>query len=352
MSSNYSFDFFDPSRAPLGRRIRIAGRWLTTTPVFFAYWRFAAERQKIFFQRLRGKSGISQTSDPILQQFKFTNAYRASDRVSQYLIRNVIYRSDLPTDFAEVFFRILLFKIFNRIETWTLLEKEIGEITLNRYRFDRFREILSNHMERGERIYSAAYIMPSAGTAFGHRMKHENHLRLIEYLLKKNFPARLIECDSMAKAYEELISAPSIGPFLAYQYVTDLNYSDALSFSESEFVVAGPGALDGIRKCFLDSADVEASDVIRYMYDNQEIHFGEQELGFLDLWGRRLQLIDCQNLFCEISKYARVAFPDYAGLSGRTRIKQKFLPKTSLPSPWYPPKWGLNEKITNGNAKS
>ena len=31
------------------------------------------------------------TSDYILQTYKFTNTYRASDRVSQYLINNVIY---------------------------------------------------------------------------------------------------------------------------------------------------------------------------------------------------------------------------------------------------------------------
>jgi hypothetical protein len=44
----------------------------------------------------------------------FTNAYRAADRVSQYLIRNVIYQSDLPGNADELVFRILLFKLFNR----------------------------------------------------------------------------------------------------------------------------------------------------------------------------------------------------------------------------------------------
>ena len=62
----------------------------------------------------------------MLATYKFTNAYRASDRVSQYLIRNVIYRDDLPMSPHEVFFRILLFKLFNKIETWELLERAIG----------------------------------------------------------------------------------------------------------------------------------------------------------------------------------------------------------------------------------
>ena len=46
-------------------------------------------------------------------------------------------------------------------------------------------------------------------------------------------------------------------------------------------------------------------------------------LQFSKLGGKRsLQLIDFQNLFCEIGKYARVAHPEFAGASGRTRIKQ------------------------------
>jgi hypothetical protein len=81
------------------------------------------------------------------------------------------------------------------------------------------------------------------------------------------------------------------------------------------------------------------------MYENQERHFVDQNITFRSLWGRPLQLIDCQNVFCEISKYARAAFPDYAGVAGRTRIKQKFKPAGALPAPWYPPKWNINGQV-------
>ena len=97
---------------------------LKPTPAYDSYWRFAAERQHVFFRRLK-RLPPPWTDDPILLTYKFTNAYRASDRVSQYLIRRVIYRDDLPDDPAEVVFRVLLFKLFNRIETWELLEKAI-----------------------------------------------------------------------------------------------------------------------------------------------------------------------------------------------------------------------------------
>jgi hypothetical protein len=63
------------------------------------------------------------------------------------------------------------------------------------------------------------------------------------------------------------------------------------------------------------------------------------------LWGRSLQLIDCQNLFCEVDKYARVYHPEIQGRSGRVRIKQHFRPTTTPIDYWYPPKWGLNERV-------
>jgi hypothetical protein len=342
---NYTFDFSHrPSSDRAVRYIQIGSNRLKTTPVFDEYWRFAAKRQGVFYRRL-GRKNVEASSDPILARYKFTNTYRASDRTSQFLIRSVIYRDDLPSTSEEVFFRILLFKLFNRIDTWEYLERELGPLTWERYRFDVFERALTRRLRGEERIYSAAYIMPSAGSFFGYELKHQNHLKLIEYMMKEQFPRRLGECKAMANAYSLLLSAPSIGSFLAYQYVTDINYSQLTEFGESDFVVAGPGALDGISKCFLNADSVDPAGVIRYMYENQAVHFAENKLPFEDLWGRCLQLIDCQNVFCEISKYARVAFPDLQGTTGRTRIKQKFWPKQDLPRPWYPPKWGLNERV-------
>ena len=89
------------------------------------------------------------TDNPVLAIYKFTNAYRASDRVSQYLIRHVVYRDDLPKSPREVFFRIVLFKLFNKIETWELLERALGPITFEDYRFGAFDAVLSRAMKAG-----------------------------------------------------------------------------------------------------------------------------------------------------------------------------------------------------------
>ncbi|GET43879.1 nucleotide kinase domain-containing protein [Microseira wollei] len=319
------------------------------TVVFDTYWRFAAERQKIFFKKIENVP-IPWTSDQILSTYKFTNAYRASDRTSQYLIRNVIYRDDLPGSSNEVLFRIMIFKFFNKIETWQLLENKIGSIIYAEYSFDRYDQILTEAMNSEQTIYSAAYIMPSGGKTFGHTVKHRNHLKLIELMMADELPKKLADATNMHKGFDLLREYPTLGDFLAYQFITDVNYSEITNFSEMDFVVPGPGALDGIRKCFLDLGGLNEPEIIKFMADIQESEFERLGLDFQSLWGRKLQLIDCQNLFCEVDKYARMKHSDIAGISGRTRIKQKYSANTQPIDYWYPPKWGINQAIEEYRA--
>lgn len=328
-----------PPRAFTPIELEIAGRRLITTPVFDTYWRFAAERQNVYFSRLLGNGG-PWSDDPILRRHRFTNAYRAADRVSQFLIRDVLY-DGRERSWEDHVFRVLLFKFFNKIETWRALEDAFGEVSLDGYDFKSYASVLDERRERGECIYSAAYVIPQP--PMGEHTKHRNHLRLLELMMRSDLPGDLVAADSMSAAYDVMLSYPSIGRFLGFQFLTDLNYATTLGFSEMDFVVAGPGARDGARKCFGVGATGIEEPIIAWMADTQHEHFERLGLPFRSLFGRRLQLIDIQNLFCEVDKYARVAHPDVAGLSGRTRIKQHFTAQLSDPvSPTFPPQWGLS----------
>ena len=88
---------------------------------------------------------------------------------------------------------------------------------------------------QGIPIYSAAYIMPSGGRSG--MPKHRMHLQLIRRMLDERLPERLQESKSLAEAYDLVLSYPTLGPFLAFQYVIDLNYSTLMNHSEREFVV-------------------------------------------------------------------------------------------------------------------
>lgn len=305
-----------------------------------AYWYFAAERQNIFFRRLSGRKE-PWTDDPILAAYKFTNTYRASDRVSQFLIRDVIYRgSQDPTD---IFFRIILFKLFNKIETWRMLLSAVGEVSWRAYDRRLYDAVLTRALTSDRRIYSAAYIMPSP--AFGHVYKHQNHLALLDQMMLDDMPARVTDAKSLESVFRLLRAYRGIGSFLAYQFAIDLNYSNLIDFDEDSFVVAGPGAIEGIQKCFPGVAR-SSEDVIREMVEAQESHFSRLGIKFRDLWGRPLKLIDGQNVFCEVGKYARVAFPPSPVASGRRRIKQKFRQTQSPVAYAYPEKWNLPASVT------
>lgn len=333
--------FRDEDLKPLS----IGGRDHQITQVFRAYWHFAAERQAIFFRRLNGI--VPVTDDPILSKFKFTNAYRILDRTTQYLLREVIGRGEQTS--AELFFRIVLFKLFNKIDTWKLLLRRFGDIRFSDFRFELYDDVLTDALAKGHRIYSAAYIMPSGGP-HGESKKHRSHLRLLETMMKGDVPQKLRESESMHIGFSLLRSYPVIGNFLAYQFITDINYSELTNYSEMEFVVPGPGALDGLKKCFPGMLPSEAANLIRFVCENQASLQTELGLNPVTLWGRPLQLIDCQNLFCETDKYARVAFPQILGFSGRTRIKQSFRMTGPIQDPVFPRKWGIQtHNVTLGN---
>lgn len=333
------------------RSIRVGARKLVASPVLGSYWFVASERQRIYHGRLGGQPG-PWSADPILTAHRFTNAYRAADRVSQDLIR-VQYEG--PQDAENILLRTLLFRFFNKPETWRLLEEAVGIVSTATFDIAVLDGVLETAMGRGERVYSPAYIIPPP--PFGARRKHLNHLRLIEYILASGAGKEIEGSSSLQQVYEILSTYPSLGPFLAFQLTIDLNYSTLIDFDENEFVVAGPGAKSGLAKCFLDTDGLGPADVIRWAVDHQENEFDRYGLDFHDLFGRPLTMIDCQNLFCETDKYARVAHPEASGIGARVRIKQRYVPGRAVAAPFFPPKWGINDAVKmelskNGQAAS
>jgi hypothetical protein len=313
---------------------------IATTIAYETYWRFAAERLNIFYRRCHDPVG-PWTTDPILRAYRFTNAFRATDRVSQYLIREIQYRADRSQDPEEVLFRTIVFKIFNKIETWETLERSHGLLSWRTVDLGAIDHTLSCLRAGGQRIYSAAYIMPAS--PFGRASKHSNHLALIAHMMADGLPNALQQAPDLRTVYERILGYPSLGRFLAFQYAIDLNYSTLLDFDEADFVIAGPGALDGISKCFSETSGRSPEDIIRWVTDRQEIEFAKRGLDFKGLFGRHLQPVDCQNLFCEVSKYTRIAHPEIRGIANRQRIKQMYTRNDRDLSPLsFPPQWRLD----------
>jgi hypothetical protein len=307
-----------------------------------AYWHLAAERQWIFEQRVKGLPG-PWTDDQILAQYRFTNPWRASDRVSQYLIREVIYNGLDLTAEDEVT-RIVLFRLFSRPATWRALEHQLGPLRRATLRSKRLPVLLEELRQTGP-IYTSAFIL-CANNAYGHDRKHLNHLALVSDMVRRGrLPRALAKARSLRDVYEALAGYPLIGPFMAYQLAIDLNYSTLIDFSENEFTAPGPGAERGILKIYPDATRREMPGIIHRTVEEQDAQCDALGYPRPRLEGKRpLYAIDCQNLFCELDKYARERFPRI--LSARVRIKAKFAESPEpLPTPFYPPKWGLTSTL-------
>ncbi len=311
---------------------RLSGR----PEVVEAFWNFAAERQEIFYRRVRGEPR-PWTCDPVLAEFKFCNVFRASDRVSQFLIREVIY-DDRARSPEDTLLRIILFRLFSRPDTWMDLEQAVGEISVMNFNEASYASALDMIKVRHP-IYTAAFIL-CASAPFGYASKHRNHLALVARMLGDGLSSRVARAKHMADVFDFLVKYPMIGPFMGYQLAVDINYSELTDFSEDDFTVAGPGALRGIAKMFWDSGGMSAEEVITRMVAEQEEAFESRGLSFAGLFGRRMHAIDVQNLFCEVDKYCRVTFPELR--SNRIRIKQRFSPSNQPLRQFYPPKWGID----------
>jgi 5-hmdU DNA kinase-like protein len=271
--------------------------------IYDLYWYFASERQQMFQRRIAGEPG-PWTSDPILREFKFCNVYRAADRVSQYMIRDVCYHGEPCTD-EDRLFQITAFRTFSKTGTWQTVRDILGRYpVLDDLADGSFGNALDQARQRNGGLYTGAFIL-CATDAYGQSAKHRNHVELFRHMfLNDELGQSLLAVGSLRAVYELLHGYPLMGDFMSYQTTIDLNYSALIGFSENEFIQPGPGALRGIKKVFEDPGDYTPAEIVRWMTEQQHDEFARLGLLFTGLCGRPLHAIDCQGLFCETDNIA------------------------------------------------
>jgi hypothetical protein len=322
---------------------------------YYLYW--VSERMNIFWRRYNNEPlkieqskylfGNTQnkiwSEDKIFQDYKFTNVYRSLDRVSQYLIKNVIYTKNIyPKD--EIVFRILFFKLFNKIETWELFKKEFGDIESN-FIYERWSEIdnfIIKKLEEDFPLYSNAYVLSTA--VKDEKYHHRKYLLTYKQCVFDNFDS-FIDCNSLQGLFNKLLELSYVGNFLAMQFTIDLNYSDVFNFDENEFIVPGPGSLRGIDRCFEGQKKTQDYvEIIKWTRENLDSLLEEKGYNVRFLPNRKPTLIDIQNCYCEVSKYLRAVPNMNTGNSGEKRIKQKFKESNNKIEYKFPKKWGIDWK--------
>lgn len=307
--------------------------------ILYYYFYFMQERMNIFWRSCKNNV-YPLTEDPILRDYKFTNVYRACDRVSQYLISHVIYKHIDRFTPEDMLLRILVFKIFNKIETWDYLEKSYGDICIEHFEVEEICRLLSNR-QKSYPIFNNAYMMTGCHQRYDYLpSKHAKWLQMVkDEFIGQRVVNKILKAGSMETVFNLMEQCSFVGGFLAYQYTIDFNYSPYVNFDENSFVKAGIGAIRGIKKCFKDVGN-NYEDAIRYTYEHLDDFRTEFGLDcFKPLPGREPHLIDIQNCFCETDKYLRVKMPDL--LIGNVRIKQRYK-KSVIPITYeFPPKWNI-----------
>lgn len=323
---------------------------------FVYYLHFISERMNIFWKRKEG-AYAPYTDNEVLSKHKFTNVYRSLDRVSQYLINEVIYNGNAYSRLS-MFKRILIFKHFNQIETWELIKVKFGDVDEN-INFKELGDFLTEKINEGVVIYSNAYMVTSAfmkenGSVFneygfkGETIKHVCYFKIFqEYLYNRGNVHKILESKSMEELYKLLCDIPGFGRFIAMQYCIDFNYSELFDFSENDFIVQGPGAERGIDRCFEFEGKSNYVGVINWVKDNLfdllEIYkedYPDLNLNFKQLPNRKPTLIDIQNCFCETDKFLRGMGVKREGVNGK-RVKNMFIQNNKSIEYKFPPKWAV-----------
>lgn len=278
------------------------------------FWWLANTRYQMYENRLLAGAPVP-SGDPILDGNRFTNTFRAADRVSQRLIR---IQLDTPQVPEPLVMRTLLFKVFNKEETWDYLDRQGLTVGWDP-------QGIKDSLDHYEGVkFSSAYKM--VNPMMGSQVKHHFYVDLLDSIQNRHMGG-ILRAGSMEELITCLLDVPGLGPFLSYQYAIDLNYAGLFGFSENAAVVAGPGAVRGMKKIF-GSARLPAEKI-------RQLHEEAEERGPWLLGKRPMHLIDVQNMLCEYDKYTRVAH------EGR-RMRQRYrVDPRPLPDPVWPRDWGI-----------
>ncbi len=207
----------------------------------YIYWQ--TERELIKYRKEVWNELPPWTNDLIFQEFKFCQVFREDDRTTRWFRTHI--RKPLKDD-PNVFMATVIFRWFNLIETGrTLLEHDL---LLN---WDRKKAI--KEITKQPKWVTGAYIIKTpngmnkvTGVAecISHMWRDRNYIidTLSEWQVKKE--------SSLQKTWELILKYPYMGPFMAYEVVTDLRHTYLLENAKDRltWANAGPGAMRGLNR--------------------------------------------------------------------------------------------------------
>lgn len=137
----------------------------------------------------------------------------------------------------------------------------------------------------------------------------------------------LLELSSPQDVYQAMYDdIEGLGPFLAYQIWVDFTYNEDYPFSENHFTIAGPGCRAGIDLLFADKGGMTHDECIFWLRDNQDKVFAAYDYDRETFWSHEapedkcMNVMQLENMFCELQKYTRCVQAIVAGNKPRGKV--------------------------------
>lgn len=278
-----------------------------------ALWYWMAERFAIWTRRYNGQPK-PWTHDPIFQSFRFCNVFRELDTVTCW-IRDHIRKP--YADHEHLWFMLAIARYINLPDTLQAL-MEAGAWPSNPdFEPSLMTEVLDARKSHGEQIYTGAYMIRAESDPKAPWFKWTKQRYISEIVLgrlwenRKHLAEFLRNCNKLEFAWRALAEDKYYvgwGPFMTYEWVTDLRWTRYLEGAKDTmtWANAGPGALRGLRRLRskefkLDGPNLSASEATRGMTALLRLAPSHMPPGFPPL-----ELRDIEHSLCELDKYLRV----------------------------------------------
>ncbi len=261
------------------------------------FWYWVNERHMIYVRRTAGLPK-PWTQDPILRDYKFVNVFRELDAGTVWLREHFIERYDRVREHSVlpslVLFNVCWYRMFN----W----RGTGAILGFRHSWDvqTVSSILEDCLRNHAQVFTGAHIVYSPPG----QSKVDAIVDTCRRIFEKRdvLYARAREKRLLEETFYDLTRFPNVGPFMAYEMVTDLRHTSVLSDATDVNVWAnvGPGAMRGLRRLDPKALPAKGLRMMRDLLGRSREMTGEHVPD--------MELRDVEHSLCEFDKYCRVKY--------------------------------------------
>jgi len=207
----------------------------------YCYWQ--TERESIRIKKESAVLSPPWTDDPILQEFKFCQVFREDDRTTRWFRTHI--REPMRNE-EDVLMATIIFRWFNLIETGrTLIDHDLLR------KWNRKKAIYE--ITKQPKWITGAYIIktPNGMDKVTGVAECVSHIWKARESILSRLHENLAKGESSLEAtWLILRDYPYMGPFMAYEVVTDLRHTYLLENANDimTWANAGPGAMRGLNR--------------------------------------------------------------------------------------------------------